>query len=299
MASSIAYPDPNGENASASQATSASGSGGLGSFYLADGFQLAAILAIIILAFVSPIASFHVRAATATPVSTVALSILWFALVCGLASMATVETAKRLVALRSLYQRRQVKLWVTGRVRPADAWSGALTELDQAMGLLPSALPPNFDSSDFRLRRRALYDLPIGQLVAQISIAADLALSDPGHYRSLPSVLVGEDSSAPAQTTSATQTENATQSTESASTRIRESQLLRVALDQLQISVGERWRRYVQGTALWLSGAYGIAVAYMLEVSGRSVYILAALFIGGLFSWVARDVASGLERWHR
>ena len=63
------------------------------------------------------------------------------------------------------------------------------------------------------------------------------------------------------------------------------SQRLRAALDQLQISIGERWRRYVQGTALWLSGAYGFSLAYLLNVSGRSVYVIDALVIGGFFSW--------------
>jgi hypothetical protein len=32
---------------------------------------------------------------------------------------------------------------------------------------------------------------------------------------------------------------------------------------------------------------------------GRSVYVIAGLFIGGFFAWLARDLAGGIERWRR
>jgi len=257
---------------------------GIGPFYLTDVFQLFAVIAIVVLACVFP--SFHFRGTgmTSAPVTSVLASIFWFAVICGLASMATVEAAKRLAGLRGLYQRNQVVRWLDDRSGTPATADAALAELDQALGRPPMAgnSRPARSGDDSR-KRRALYDLPIGQLVAQVGIAADLALTDTSRYQSLLSVLTGE----------------ASPTAKKGDERVRQSQLLRTALDQLQISVGDRWRRYVQGTALWLSGAYGLALGYLLDMPGRSVYVIAGLFIGGFFAWLARDLAGGVERWRR
>jgi hypothetical protein len=205
--------------------------------------------------------------------------------------MATVEIAKRLVGLRSVYQRRQVELWLWEKAEGRPSYLIALADLDQALGLATgaerSSVSESVSQNNAKRRRRTLFDLPIGQLVAQISAAIDTGFADPNRYQALLSVLVGESFL----------TER--RANVSGSDRMRESQQIRTAIDQLQISVGERWRRYVQGTALWLSGLYGFALAFLLNIPGRSVYVLSALFIGGLFSWIARDVASGVERWRR
>jgi hypothetical protein len=307
---------------------------GIGAFYLTDVFQLFAVIAIIVLAFAFP--SFHFRGTglTPAPVTSVLTSVLWFAVICGLAGTATVEAAKRLVGLRGLYQRNQVVRWLADRTAADSNQELAQFELDYALGLPPklstdlvkwlathraslspdleaalaadAGIPPvraaarRFFFSEDRRKRRALYDLPIGQLVAQIGIAAELALADPTHYAALLTAIVGETPASRVQVPmTVTAAGAAAHPTENRDAPVRQSQLLRAALDQLQISVADRWRRYVQGTALWLSGAYGLALGYLLNMPGRSVYVIAGLFIGGFFAWLARDLAAGIERWRR
>lgn len=315
--------------------TTPSRSIGIGAFYLTDVFQLFAVIAIIVLAFAFP--SFHFRGTglTPVPVTSVLTSVLWFAVICGLGGTATVEAAKRLVGLRGLYQRNQVVRWLADRTDANSNPELAQCELDYALGLPPklsldlvewlathranlsadlrAALAANagrlprraaaarqFFFSEDRRKRRALYDLPIGQLVAQIGIAAELALADPTHYEALLTAIVGETPASRVQVrTTPLAAGAAAPSTEDRDAPVRQSQLLRAALDQLQISVADRWRRYVQGTALWLSGAYGLALGYLLNMPGRSVYVIAGLFIGGFFAWLARDLAGGIERWRR
>jgi hypothetical protein len=323
--------------------TTPSRSIGIGAFYLTDVFQLFAVIAVIVLAFVFP--SFHFRGPglTPAPVTSVLTSVLWFAVICGLGGTATVEAAKRLVGLRGLYQRNQVVRWLADRTDADSNPELAQCELDSALGLPPklsvdlvkwlathranlpadlwAALPADpstlpegtagarrFFFSEDRRKRRALYDLPIGQLVAQIGIAAELALADPANYEALLTAIVGETpasrvhvhTTATAAGAVAHPAENAVaHPAENRDAPVRQSQLLRAALDQLQISVADRWRRYVQGTALWLSGAYGLALGYLLNMPGRSVYVIAGLFIGGFFAWLARDLAGGVERWRR
>jgi hypothetical protein len=230
---------------------------------------------------------------------TVLTSLLWFSVFCGLASMATVEVAKRLTGLRGLYQERQVRLWLTERATGGDPT--ALSEqLDSVLGLTRAA-------AGYPAKRRALYNLPVGQLVAQIGIAAERVLSNPASDRRLVSALIGEAAMPPSPptppTANAPDTAKASIQEDTAARerarRAYESQLLRTALDQLQISVSGRWRTWVQWTAVALSGAYGIALGYLMNLAGRSVYVLAAIFIGGFFSWLAKDVSGGLERWRR
>lgn len=61
---------------------------------------------------------------------------------------------------------------------------------------------------------------------------------------------------------------------------------------------GYRWRNYVRSTAMWLSGLFGIAIVEASRVTGpdRGLDILAALLVGGFFSWFARDITASIER---
>ncbi len=190
-----------------------------------------------------------------------------------------------------------VKWLATHRANLSDDLGAAV-----AAGTVPgrAAAARQFFFSEDRRKRRALYDLPIGQLVAQIGIAAELALADPTHYAALLTAIVRETPASRVQVPATVTAAGAgAHPTENRDAPVRQSQLLRAALDQLQISVADRWRRYVQGTALWLSGAYGLALGYLLNMPGRSVYVIAGLFIGGFFAWLARDLAGGIERWRR
>jgi hypothetical protein len=306
----------------------------LNRIYLGDAFQLCVIIAIVVFALFA--GNGRIPAGQITAADRVR-TLLWYGLVSGLASMATIEVAKRLFGLRSHYQRLQVTAWLRNRTaQPAPGSSGsardglvaepgASGELDKAMGL---------DEESSHLQRRWLFDLPIDQLVAQVSSAVDIALADPAGYQLLLEAISGQATAAIApapakaasaaiavdpadaavRATAAVQAGVATGASsavpvgaaaplrgaeESADSEFRRSQRVRSGLDQLQISVGGRWRRYVQGTALWLSGLYGILLVFITRApsSARPEYIIGALLIGGMLSWVARDIAAVIERW--
>lgn len=268
--------------------------------YLGDAFQLCVTIAIVVFALFA--GNGRIPADQITAADRVR-TLLWYGLVSGLASMATIEVAKRLFGLRSHYQRLQVMAWLRSRTaRPAtgsagsgqddpDAGAAASGELYTAMGL---------DQEFSQLQRRWLFDLPIDQLVAQVSSAVDIALADPARYQLLLGAMSGAPRAASAASPATAGTAASLRGTEeSADSEFRRSQRVRSGLDQLQISVGGRWRRYVQGTALWLSGLYGILLVFLTRApsSARPEYIIGALLIGGVLSWVARDIAAVIERW--
>jgi hypothetical protein len=195
--------------------------------------------------------------------------LLLFALLCGFAAFATIEIAKRVFQLRGIYQERQTERWLAPR-------GTDLRQLTHAMGLT--------GSGPGEVRR--VFNLPTELLAAQVNAAADLAIAD-DRYKDLRNALSGSADRPSGDTSSETELLRARQ--------------LRAGVDQLQISLGERWRRYIQGAAVWISGAYGIGL--ILAAPGDNHlerrYILAALIIGGAFAWVIRDLTAIAERSRR
>jgi hypothetical protein len=95
--------------------------------------------------------------------------LLAFALLCALVSFAVLEIAKRLLPLRQGIQERYLLQWWFIRtwavlVPPAESWQ----ELIEALDVQPSA--------------SSVFGLPIQLLSAQISNAADIALTEPWRY---------------------------------------------------------------------------------------------------------------------
>jgi hypothetical protein len=121
---------------------------------------------------------------------------------------------------------------------------------------------------------KRVFNLPIEQLAGQIGAAADVALTARAEHPALISALAGEkapeDSVAPPPSRE-----------DDAAYRL--AQRVRAGVDQLQISVGERWRQYVQGGAIWISGLYGIGLTHAADhpVAAEPRYVLAALVLGG------------------
>lgn len=221
--------------------------------------------------------------------------VLAFSLLCGLASFATVEVLKRLVGLRGLYQSRQTRLWLGERARGMGA--AAMDQLLDAMGLRGP------DRRGDRQASLRVFNLPTEQLAGQVSTAADVALataaSEGDRYRWLLSALANQPALLSGKPPSHDPEHDPDEARRKEDFQI--SQRIQAGVDQLQISLGERWRRYVQGAALWISGAYGIALVHTSSVAqgAASRYVIAALLIGGTFAWVARDLAAAVERWRR
>lgn len=223
---------------------------------------------------------------------------LAFALLTGLASYATIEILKRVFALRGRYQLRQTRLWLTKQGHDDD---DAFNSLLRTMRL-------------DRGRREELrvFNMPTEQLAAQISTAADLALTRLASARDdkadlpflvaltgLPEEAIRlaadvDTSPPPIADPRRYGLEREAQASELAAR-------VRGGVDQLQISLGERWRGYVQGAALWISGGCGIVLVQGSAVppGEEARYVLAALIVGGVFAWLARDLAAVVERARR
>jgi hypothetical protein len=235
-------------------------------FLLAGAFPLVVTAVIVATGIVLEL---HSGKANVAP-STMAGQMIAVAAVAGVASMAVVQVVKSLFGLRGLYQQRQVKRWIEGR-------PGGRRGYQQFLDVLTPA-----DAGDEeRSERSYLFDLPIEQLCAQVSGAADLALESPnGEYVDFLNSLAGKSL------------------TDARGNQIQSSHSIRAGIDQLQVSVGHRWRAYIRATAVWLSGLIGIAivVASPSPAHQRGLDILAAVLVGGFISWFARDITAVVER---
>lgn len=230
----------------------------------------------------------------------------------GLAATALLEVIKRLVGLRGLYQQRQIRLWLQERLRVDDRDTRHLSphlELEFLVGVLTSEefhLAREYygirrlGSSRFRgsvdglsrystTRRLArFYDLPIERLTAQIYAAMDMVVQEPGRFPVLMEAVTGRPMA----------------DREFGSERfdMEVAQSVRAGIDALHIDVGEGWRNYVRGTAVWISGLTGVVVVSWSSVSqlrDAGAYILVSLVVGGFFSWFVRDLSAVIERWRR
>jgi hypothetical protein len=251
-------------------------------------------------------------------VSTQVRDLLWFSVICGLASFATLEALKRIAGLRGIFNRRQLATWLDERTpdeRGPDALrreertldespNPAFDNLMEAMGLGDRSVPDGDEKppplSVNRGDYRRVFNLPIERLAAQISSAVDVALVSPDRYRSLIGALVGGEAGRKISS-SRSVLEFFKQESEGTDddSRFELAQRVRAGLDQLQISLGEKWRLYVQGAALWIAGLYGIGLSHADDSSSESRYVLSALVLGGIFAWLARDLAAAVERARR
>jgi hypothetical protein len=263
------------------------------------------IAAVVAYAFMEAIRGDGIQLAEGS-VSTQARDLLWFAVVCGLASFATIETLKRIAGIRGLFNRRQLEIWLEERTPQGRGADVALHELLDAMGLGdPVSQEQDEDASRGAVNRgdyKRVFNLPVEQLAAQISSAVDVAVLSPERYRSLIGTLIGGEAGMKVAA-SLEQVKSADKRADDEGAdddrRFQLAQRVRAGVDQLQISLGERWRQYVQGAALWIAGLYGIGLAHAADRSTESRYVLAALLLGGLFAWLARDVAAVIERMRR
>lgn len=234
------------------------------------------ILAIVVLAIVLPVGS---PPPTGRVTEATLASLLVFAMITGVMSMAIIETVKRLTRVRSRYQIYQIHHWLDGQ--DGSPQELAFQELVRAFGLPSGSMMTQ------------LFDLPIEQLSAQISAAADLALAFPERSRFLLAAL--------ARVPHSTIAEIPFSEGRVDSRAIELTHQVRTGLNMLQINVGQGWTRQLRLTGCWLSGLIGLLVSvfgYIPPGLSRE-YVLAALLVGGFFAWLARDLSALIERLRR
>lgn len=236
----------------------------------------------------------------------------------GVGSMILIETAKRLIPLRALYQRRQVEHWVIERTtlgkrgRSTDPTEAelALSEMSWALGgELPSgtetAGDPGHGADRYKGWRRTaasfggVLSFPPDQLGAQLARAAQFALETQPAFPRWRAVLVGGPQGGAGETSPKS----------FGSGRGRDSleqfdqDLARVAfsVDEIQMRITVRWAQYLQTTACWLSGAVALGAATLSsQRQDESAWtVLLALVFGGFFAWLLRDISAAIEALRR
>ncbi len=196
----------------------------------------------------------------------------------GLGSMILIQTAKHLFRLRGRFN------WVQLR------WPPGLRLPGGGVG--------------------RLLDLPVEQLAGQIAAVADDAQTLPDRYRRLLADLTGAtdtgDGLIDRFVRARPRLMAADGSDEDRQTEDREAvaevhQRVQRALDVLQASLSDTWKRAVRATASVLSGVLALLFALLSGAPGglRTSLMLAGLGFGGFFAWFARDIAAAVERLRR
>jgi hypothetical protein len=74
---------------------------------------------------------------------------------------------------------------------------------------------------------------------------------------------------------------------------------LDLELNQLQIQIGNRWRRLVRTVSSVTAAllATGILVLSGVDPEVTVGLIVSAFLVGGFFSWLSRDAVAAIERW--
>jgi hypothetical protein len=252
------------------------------------------------------------------PVSDQVGDLLWFALLCGLMAYATLEVVKRLTPARGAFNLKLFRDWLAGRISWTPDGETALSELLGAMGLPGHAdrEAPVPDANTAQQRRdplpgpklgsrelRRVFDLPPEQLLAQIATAVDVIASDPAPDRpsALLRALLGRKPQLeriPEPRPRADELPVPAPDRPMYRLSATDSQLLRAALDNLQVTLTQRWRRTVQAAAFAAAGVYGIVLTLAGGISGdgHARYLFAALVVGGPIAWTIRDVTAWFQR---
>lgn len=209
--------------------------------------------------------------------------LLWFAFLSALAAFATLELVKRLTRVRGLLQREAAYRWFKQR--------HALSDFRTLFAFL------RLDSRG--QGGRQFFDLPAEQVAAQVSAAADAALL--GRRRGLlPTTWLGLEPEPPRPSKPRPRTETS-RVAEPEADELLDAQRVRTAIDQLQIAMGDTWRRYCQGTAFVLAAVYGVGFVRIGSVSGAEHprYVIVGAIVGGAAAWVIRDLTAIIEKARR
>ncbi len=292
----------------------------------------AALVAAVVIVIIARLVATHKTSKIAVPREAFNLltqrfwAVLGFAVGIGVASAAVIQLAKQLFRVRSRFQQRWVMDWIGDRCAIEPLWADWLEQHPKIEGnssASPDAAPTSVAASSLAASQRKLaeeelqeallggraeyalrdvFDLPIEQLCAQISSAADLAITEPERNAELllgltgPTGLKDIDQLAPAKRIVDGRIEREPSKEKPAYPQV--AQGVRTGIDVMQISVGQRWRRGVQGSAVLISGILGVIGVFFARVAWptRGLFILAALVFGGFFAWLIRDLTAIVER---
>lgn len=225
-------------------------------------------------------------------------------------AMAVIQTAKNMLPLRQWFQRNCVNSWLAARARTARSATPAINVEQAKTDLvhLTTAGDP-----------AALYSLPIEQLCGQINAATQLILDYPVHHwdllRCLASQSNPDDLAAINPPNPATQVarrallrkpsvtltdDEHNQVDELVAARNRLSHQIQRAVDALQISIGFRWKFWMQLASIVLSAVLAalalLATGHSLSSAHAMCFIVLAAIFSGVLAPIARDLTAAIEQ---
>jgi hypothetical protein len=225
-------------------------------------------------------------------------------------TMALIQTAKNMLPLRQWFQRACVNSWLAARARTARSASPTI-DLAQAKTDLVH-LTTDCDSA-------ALYSLPIEQLCGQINAASQVILdyplrhwdllrclasqSDPNDLASInppnPATLLARKALLRKPAVTLTDDEH-NQVDDLVAARNRLSHQIQRAVDALQISIGFRWKFWMQLASIVLSAVLAalavVASGHPLSSAHAIWFIVLAAIFSGVLAPITRDLAATIEQ---
>jgi hypothetical protein len=231
----------------------------------------------------------------------------------GAVSMALLQTAKNVFPLRRWFQQHFIEKW-----------------LDRLIQSVPQRLKPfcpgDAEKDLIQLAgggdRAAFYDMDIDQLCAQITAVSGVILDYPQSHGLLLYCLVSQANvadielllNAPLPEVIAKLPHEHTHGEKEhlrqfAAAKARLATQLRSNVATLQITVGYRWKRWLQLAAMSVSALLGVFALFLGE--GLGIYpmgkdagayweifgILATAVLSGVLAPVARDLVAAIEQW--
>jgi len=225
-------------------------------------------------------------------------------------TMALIQTVKNMLPLRQWFQRDSVNSWLAVRAHTARSATPAIN-VEQAKTDLVH-LTTAGDSA-------ALYSLPIEQLCGQINAATQIILDYPAHHWDLLRCLASQSNPDDLTITSppnpATQLarrallrkpavtltdDEHNQDDDLVAARNRLSHQIQRAVDALQISIGFRWKFWMQLASIVLSAVLAalavIASGHPLSSGHAICFIILAAIFSGILAPIARDLVATIEQ---
>lgn len=246
----------------------------------------------------------------------------------GTVSMALLQIAKNVFPLRSSFQRRHFREWLSRSANEAadSAGSAAATgdnikteesspgqpkkKSKVCSGVAEHDLINLVSSGD----EEAFYYLPIEDLCGQIKSVASVVLDYPSLHENLLRCLANQANAKDIYVILHPPSpeiflKRADQSTEGekravkeyAAAKTRLALQVRCSVDAIQTSIGFRWKRWLQIASMFLSAALGMVALLVAPGQDYPYPTLGATILIGLLSGflapVARDLVAAVEKW--
>jgi hypothetical protein len=212
----------------------------------------------------------------------------------GTIAMATLQVIKELTPLRFYFQRWWISRWVQRRCK-------AFKEHQYTSELpLPDTVTARRQLAELATGReeRALYDLPIEDLVTQANAASQIALDEPDLYWALLAVLSEGTSRGDLKTLcEGAPNTNSTQPYFEARSRV--ARRIQRNLDGVRIACGNRWKYILLVASVFLTTAIVVAVVATNSTDKEPYAWILAIpvgIIGGYLAPIARDVLAALQK---